>query len=280
MEAEEAAVDSQEVAAEGEVMPDAGLQQVQAGVGIYGGAAFLEDGHYAAEDVASGTMLAAQSAITLHNSLVTIQLDNAVENVSAGDTEKDNVSYSQRAGIGQGFQFHGIPVPTYEGEHAHALDGDGYILAFAEDPEDFRKKYVIADNYFLHNCLPVYLPDYNTKLRKNQYLCFSARQETPARRTNDHSETKNMKIKDGFVLREICGEKIISGEGLNQVNFSKFIRLNDSAAFLLKKVEHEEFTAETLAKLLCEEYEISEEIAAKDAEALCKSLVEAGIVVE
>ena len=80
--------------------------------------------------------------------------------------------------------------------------------------------------------------------------------------------------------REICGEKIISGEGLNQVNFSKFIRLNDSAAFLLKKVEHEEFTAETLAKLLCEEYEISEEIAAKDAEALCKSLVEAGIVEE
>lgn len=225
-------------------------------------------------------MFAADGAITLHNSLVTIQLDNAVENISAGDTEKDNVSYSQRSGIGQGLKFHGIPVSTYEGEHAHALDGDGYILAFAEDPEDFRKKYVVADNYFLHNCLPVYLPDYNTKLRKNQYLCFSARQETPARRTNDHSETKNMKIKDDFVLREICGEKIISGEGLNQVNFSKFIRLNDSAAFLLKKVEHEEFSAETLAKLLCEEYEISEEIAAKDAEALCKSLVEAGIVEE
>lgn len=128
------------------------------------------------------------------------------------------------------------------------------------------------------------MPDTKTrrdaKLKKIRYLCFSARQETPARRTNDHSETKNMKIKDGFVLREICGEKIISGEGLNQVNFSKFIRLNDSAAFLLKKVEHEEFTAETLAKLLCEEYEISEEIAAKDAEALCKSLVEAGIVEE
>lgn len=280
MEAEEAAVDSQEVAAERDAVPDAGLQEVQAGVGIYRGSAFLEDGHYAAEDVGSGTMFAADGAITLHNSLVTIQLDNAMENVSAGHTEKDNVSYCQRAGIDQRFQFHGIPVSTYEREHAHSLDGNGYILAFAEDTEDFREKYVIADNYFLHNCLPVYLPDYNTKLRKNQYLCLSARQETPARRTNDHSETKNMKIKDGFVLREICGEKIISGEGLNQVNFSKFIRLNDSAAFLLKKVEHEEFTAETLAKLLCEEYEISEEIAAKDAEALCKSLVEAGIVEE
>lgn len=159
MEAEEAAVEGQEVAAEGEVMPDAGLQEVQAGVGIYGNAAFLQDGHHAAEDVAGGTMFAADGAITLHNSLVTIQLDNAMENVSAVCTEKDNVSYGQRAGIGQGLKFHGIPVSTYEGEHAHALDGDGYILAFAEDPEDFREKYVIADNYFLHNCLPVYLPD-------------------------------------------------------------------------------------------------------------------------
>lgn len=159
MEAEKAAVDSQEVAAERDAVPDACLQEVQAGIWIYGNAAFLEDGHYAAKDVGCGTMFAADGAIPLHNSLVTIQLDNAVENISAGDTEKDNVSYSQRAGIGQRFQFHGIPVSTYEGEHAHSLDGDGYILAFAEDPENFRKKYVIADNYFLHNCLPVYLPD-------------------------------------------------------------------------------------------------------------------------
>lgn len=157
VEAEETAVDSQEVAAEWNAVPDACLQEVQAGVGIYGGAAFLEDGHYAAEDVGSGTMFAADGAITLHNSLVTIQLDNAMENISAGYTEKDDVSYGQRAPLADRFQFHGIPVPTYEGEHANALDGDGYILAFAEDTEDFREKYVIADNYFLHNCLPVYL---------------------------------------------------------------------------------------------------------------------------
>ena len=157
MKAEETAVDSQEVAAEWNAVPDACLQEVQAGVGIYRGSAFLEYGHYAAEDVASGTMFAADGAVTLHNGLVTIQLDDAVENVSAGDTKKDYVSYGQGAGIGHRFQFHGIPVPPYEGEHAHALDGDGYILAFAEDTEDLREKYVIADNYFLHNCLPVYL---------------------------------------------------------------------------------------------------------------------------
>lgn len=157
MEAEEAAVDSQEVAAERDAVPDAGLEEVQAGVWIYGRAAFLEYGHYAAEDVAGGTMFAADGAVTLHNGLVTIQLDDAVKNVSAGDTEKNNVSYCQGTGIGKGFQFNGIPVSTDEGEHAHALDGNGHILAFAEDTEDLREKYVIADNYFLHNCLPVYL---------------------------------------------------------------------------------------------------------------------------
>jgi len=157
VEAEEAAVDGKDVAAEGNAVPDAGLQEVQAGVGIYGNAALLEDGHYAAEDVGSGTMFATDGAVTLHNSLVAIQLDNAMENISAVCTEKDNVSYGQRAGIGQGFQFYGIPVSTNEGEHAHALDRDGYILAFAEDTEDFREKYVIADNYFLHNYMPVYL---------------------------------------------------------------------------------------------------------------------------
>lgn len=78
MEAEEAAVDGQEVAAEREAVPDVGLQEVQAGVGIYGNAAFLEDGHYAAEDVGSGTMFAADGTITLHNGLVTIQLNNAM----------------------------------------------------------------------------------------------------------------------------------------------------------------------------------------------------------
>ena len=78
MEAEEAAVDGEEIAAEGDVVPDAGLQEVQAGVGIYGNAAFLEYGHYAGEDVAGGTMFAANGAVALHNGLVTIQLDNAM----------------------------------------------------------------------------------------------------------------------------------------------------------------------------------------------------------
>ena len=52
-----------------------------------------------------------------------------------------------------------------------------------------------------------------------------------------------MKIKDGFVLREICGEKVLSEEGSLNVNMSKLIKLNDTAAFLIESVGSTEFTA-------------------------------------
>ncbi|MBR1574438.1 MAG: PqqD family protein [Bacteroidales bacterium] len=77
-----------------------------------------------------------------------------------------------------------------------------------------------------------------------------------------------MKIKNGFVLRKICGQSVISGEGLSQVNFSKLISLNDTAAYLWESVEGKEFDAQTLKDLLLERYEVSEEVALRDAEAL------------
>ena len=86
-----------------------------------------------------------------------------------------------------------------------------------------------------------------------------------------------MKIKEGFVLRTICGQNVVSGEGTANVNFSKLVSLNDSAAYLYKKVQGQEFTAETLAELLLAEYEVDRETALKDAEALCAQWKEIGI---
>ena len=86
-----------------------------------------------------------------------------------------------------------------------------------------------------------------------------------------------MKIKEGFVLRTICGQSVVSGEGTANVNFSKLVSLNDSAAYLYKKVQGREFTAETLADLLLAEYEVDRETALKDAEALCAQWKEIGI---
>ena len=41
-----------------------------------------------------------------------------------------------------------------------------------------------------------------------------------------------MKLKKGFVLRDVAGEKIVSAEGLEQMDFNKLITLNPTAAYL------------------------------------------------
>ena len=86
-----------------------------------------------------------------------------------------------------------------------------------------------------------------------------------------------MIIKEGFVLRTICGQNVVSGEGTANVNFSKLVSLNESAAYLFKAVGNEEFTPERLADLLMEEYEVDRETALKDAETLCAQWKEIGI---
>lgn len=86
-----------------------------------------------------------------------------------------------------------------------------------------------------------------------------------------------MKIKKGFVLREMCGENIVTAEGLEHINFNKMISLNSTAAFLWKKVADKEFTAEEMAQLLVDEYGIGMELALKDSKALCQAWADAGI---
>ena len=86
-----------------------------------------------------------------------------------------------------------------------------------------------------------------------------------------------MKLKEGFVLRPLGTEYIVLGEGLAQVDFNKMVTLNETAAYLWKEVEGKEFTAETLKTLLLDRFDVSEEIAAKDAEAIAAKWIEAGI---
>ena len=86
-----------------------------------------------------------------------------------------------------------------------------------------------------------------------------------------------MKIKNGFVLREMCGENIVAGEGLENISFNKLISLNATAAFLWKKVAEKDFTPEEMACYLTEEYDIDMELALKDAKALSQAWIDAGV---
>ena len=86
-----------------------------------------------------------------------------------------------------------------------------------------------------------------------------------------------MKIKNGFVLREMCGENIVAAEGIENINFNKLISLNESAAYLWKELVGKEFTVEDMADLLINRYEIDKELAIKDSTNLCEAWIKAGI---
>lgn len=86
-----------------------------------------------------------------------------------------------------------------------------------------------------------------------------------------------MKTKQGFRLRQVCGENVIVGEGIENIDFSKIISMNESAAYLWQKVAGTEFTTADLARLLCDEYEVDEATALRDAETVATQWKEAGI---
>ena len=88
-----------------------------------------------------------------------------------------------------------------------------------------------------------------------------------------------MRIKQGFVLREVCGENVIVGEGLGAVNFGKLLALNESAAWLWKQAqEMGDFTVEALAERLCEQYDVAPDEARTDVAAIIAEWQSAGVV--
>ena len=89
-----------------------------------------------------------------------------------------------------------------------------------------------------------------------------------------------MKTKKGFRLRTVCGENIIVAEGIENIDFSKIISMNESSAYLWSKVQDQSFTIEQLVALLREEYEVDEATATADVKALVTKWQEAGIIEE
>lgn len=88
-----------------------------------------------------------------------------------------------------------------------------------------------------------------------------------------------MKVKNGFNLREVCGENIIVAEGDENIDFSNIISMNESSAYLWQEVQKlDNFTIDTLTQLLCEQYEIDEETAKKDVTTLATQWAAAGII--
>ena len=88
-----------------------------------------------------------------------------------------------------------------------------------------------------------------------------------------------MKQKEGFVLREVCGESVIVGEGLETIDFGKLLSLNETAAWLWKEAERQgEFTIDSLTEALCGEYDVTVDVAHADVADIIARWQESGII--
>ena len=65
-----------------------------------------------------------------------------------------------------------------------------------------------------------------------------------------------MKLRKGLVLRDICGEKAVIAEGLENIDFSKMLSLNDTAAFIWETcTKMEEIDEEKICDAILTEYD-------------------------
>ena len=86
-----------------------------------------------------------------------------------------------------------------------------------------------------------------------------------------------MKIKDGFILREVAGNFIVVAVGNAVKDFNGVITLNEVGAFLWKKLEVGA-TEEDLVDALLSEYEVEKDVAEADVKKFVDKLVGAGLV--
>lgn len=90
-------------------------------------------------------------------------------------------------------------------------------------------------------------------------------------------ESDEMKIREGFVLRNIADEYIVMPTGSNISKFDGAVALNEVSAFIFEKLANP-MSKDDLVKALVSEYEVDAETAAKDVDALISKFEEWGII--
>lgn len=88
-----------------------------------------------------------------------------------------------------------------------------------------------------------------------------------------------MRIKKGFINRNICGESVLLATGQDNIDFTNIISLNETADFLWKKLsELDAFDIEDMVKLITSEYEVDEVQATTDCKELIQKWTDAGLL--
>lgn len=86
-----------------------------------------------------------------------------------------------------------------------------------------------------------------------------------------------MKIKSGFMLREIAGQSVVVPLGARVIEFNGIMTLSESGALLWRELEKNS-TVDEMVEILLSEYDIDRETAQNDVEQFVKSMVETSII--
>ena len=87
-----------------------------------------------------------------------------------------------------------------------------------------------------------------------------------------------MRIKEGFTLRRVGSQATVMAQGTAAARFGHVLQLSESAAWLWREAQRQgDFTVESLAEALCQEYDITPEDALADVAELTAQWQQAGV---
>ncbi len=82
-----------------------------------------------------------------------------------------------------------------------------------------------------------------------------------------------MKIKEGYILRNVAGSFVVVPIGEATLEFNGMMNLNETGAFLFKKMI-DGISRDDLIKALTDEYDVDDETAAEDVDAFIEKVKE------
>lgn len=86
-----------------------------------------------------------------------------------------------------------------------------------------------------------------------------------------------MRIRDGYVLREVAGTFVIISTGSENLDFKGVITVNEVGALIWKGVEAGKSKDEIVDKILSE-YDVQKEIASADMDEFLEQLISKNII--
>ena len=88
-----------------------------------------------------------------------------------------------------------------------------------------------------------------------------------------------MKIREGFILREVGGQPVVVAVGSASQFFNGMVRLNATSECLFEKLQ-KDTTEDELVKAVVDKYDVEEETARKDVQSFIETLAKPGIIEE